>query len=137
MNTLPLVAKNRAVRLHQELVETLRATGSLAGADQFWRHVNFKKGLGRKLACYGFAKRERQIQINKVAFPDANFSEVDAALRAGNNLYQLYQLASGGASLARDETNRYKRGRKGLRIASLKVSLKSSQDSKPVQRILT
>ncbi len=73
MNT---VAKNQCVRLQQELVEVLRATGSIKGAEQFWRRLNFNKPLGKKLACYGFQKGERQLLINKVAFPDVNFIEV-------------------------------------------------------------
>jgi len=117
MNT---VAKNQCVRLQQELVEVLRATGSIKGAEQFWRRLNFNKPLGKKLACYGFQKGERQLLINKVAFPDVNFIEVDAALKAGNNLRQLYKLASGCASIARDSNDRYKAANKGLTIISIR-----------------
>jgi hypothetical protein len=102
MRTVASVAKNRAIRLQQELVAILRETGSIDGAKLFWHRVDFKKGFGRRLACYGFAKRERQSLINKVAFPDVNFIEVDAALKAGNKLRQLYELASGCASIARE-----------------------------------
>jgi hypothetical protein len=116
MRTVASVAKNRAIRLQQELVAILRETGSTNGAKLFWHSVDFKKGFGRKLACYGFEKRGRQLLINKVAFPDLNFVEVDAALQAGNKLRQLYQLASGGASIARDSNDRYKAGNKGLKI---------------------
>ena len=83
----------------------LRATGSIEGAEQFWLRIDFKKSFGKKLACCGFGKRERQLLINKVAFPDLNFIEVDAALKAGSKLWQLYQLASGRASIARDSSD--------------------------------
>jgi hypothetical protein len=122
MKTLSPLAKNRAIRLQQEIVPILRGTGSLEGAEQYWRHVDFTQGFGRKLACYGFGKRQRQALISKVAFPDANFSEVDAALAAGNRLPQLYQLASGTASIARDSNNEYKQARNGLRIIRLHKS---------------
>jgi hypothetical protein len=118
MNTVTSVAKNRAIRLQQELVPILRATGSLEGAELYWRRVDFKKGFGKKLACYGFSKRDRQTLINRVAFPNTNFNEVDAALKAGNKLIQLYELASGTAAIARDSTNRYKEAKKGLKIIS-------------------
>ena len=41
MKTIAPVAKNRCVRLQQELVETLRATGSIEGAEQFWLRLDF------------------------------------------------------------------------------------------------
>jgi hypothetical protein len=53
---------------------------------------------------------------NQVAFPVSNFTEVDAALKAGNKLWQLYQLASGRASIARDSNHKYKPSNKGLKI---------------------
>jgi hypothetical protein len=120
MNTMASVAKNRCIRLQQELVEVLRATGSIEGAEQFWRSVDFNKRFGKKLACYGFAKRARQLLINKVAFPDLNFIEVDAALKAGNKLQQLYQLASGRAWIARDSNDKYKPSNKGLKIIPIR-----------------
>jgi len=119
MNTVASVAKNRSVRLQQQLIEILRATGSVEGADQFWQCVDFRKPFGKKLERYGFGKRERQLLINKVAFPDLNFIEVDAALKAGNKLHQLYKLASGCASIARDSNNQYKVANKGLKIVSI------------------
>jgi hypothetical protein len=121
MNTVASVAKNRAVRLQQELVPILRSTGSIQGADLFWQHVDFKKGFGRKLAHYGFDKRDRQLRINKVAFPNVNFVEVEAALRAGNRLRELYQVAMGDAAIARDANGRFKLGRKGLKIITMRI----------------
>jgi hypothetical protein len=119
MRTIASAAKNRAIRLQQELVAMLRETGSIGGAEQFWRGIDFTKGFGRKLACYGFEKGDRQSLINKVAFPDVNFYDVDAALEAGNRLVQLYELASGRASIARDANNQYRAARKGLKIITL------------------
>jgi hypothetical protein len=116
MNTSAPLTKNRAIRLQQELVPILRATGSIAGAEKYWREVDFAKGFGKKLACYGFNKPERQLQLNKVAFPNCNFVEVDAALKAGNKLYQLYDLACGRCSIAKDAAGQYKVGKKGFKV---------------------
>ena len=113
MNTTASLAKNRAIRLQQELVPILRATGSIAGAEKYWREVDFGKGFGRKLAGYGFDRRERQSLINRIAFPSVNFVEVDAALAAGN---KLYDLACGRSSIAKDSAGRYKVGKKGFKI---------------------
>ena len=65
---------------------------------------------------YGLALPERQAKLNKIAFPDSNLAEVDASLKAGNNLNRLYDLASGRASLATDQAGHYKLGSKGLTI---------------------
>jgi hypothetical protein len=56
------------------------------------------------------------VQLNKVAFPDCNLAEVDAALHAGNNLRGLHDLACGHSSLAKDSSGNYKTGGKGLKI---------------------
>jgi len=121
MNTTAPLAKNRAVRLQQELVPMLRATGSFEGAERFWRRIDFAKGFGRKLACYGFDRADRQAQINRVAFPEVNATEVDAALAAGNRLAQLYQIACGRALIARNADDEYQRGRKGLKVVATKI----------------
>ena len=134
MNTMASVAKNRCIRLQQELVEVLRATGSIEGAEKLWRSVDFNGPFGKKLACYGFAKRARQLLINKVAFPDLNFIEVDAALKAGNKLRQLYQLAIGCASIARDSNDRYKPGNKGLKVVPLTLSRHASPQGRFLRR---
>lgn len=119
MSTTAFRAQNRAIRLQQELVPILRATGSIEGAEKFWREVNFANRFGRKLACYGFDKRERQSLINAVAFPKVNATEVEAALAAGNKLRQLHQIACGQASIARDAKNQYQYGRKGLKVIAI------------------
>ena len=120
MRMVASVAKNRGIRLQQELVALLRDTGSIEGAKLFWRSVDFTKGFGRKLAYYGFANCQRQSLINKVAFPDVNFVEVDAALKAGKKLRQLYGLASGRLSIARDSNEQYKQSSKGLKLIPLR-----------------
>ena len=116
MRTVAAIAQNRAIRLQQELVALLRETSSIEGAKLFWHRVDFRKGFGRKLACHGFANCERQLLINKVAFPDVNFDEVDAALKAGKKLRQLYGLASGRLSIARDSNGQYQQSSKGLKL---------------------
>ncbi|HJT45198.1 MAG TPA: hypothetical protein VJ721_02900 [Chthoniobacterales bacterium] len=120
MNTTAPLAKNRAIRLQQELVPILRATGSFEGAKQFWRRIDFAKGFGRKLACYGFDRVDHQALINRVAFPEVNATEVEAALAAGNKLTQLYQIACGHALIARDANDQYQHGRKGLKVLATK-----------------
>jgi hypothetical protein len=54
--------------------------------------------------------------LNRIAFPEFNVAEVEAALKAGNNLHRLHELASGRASIAKDSAGHYKIGRKGLMI---------------------
>jgi hypothetical protein len=78
MNAVGSVAKNRRVRLQQQLVIMLRATGSIEGAKQFWQRIKVDKRFGRKIGHYGFLMPEQQLQLNKVAFPECNFIEVDA-----------------------------------------------------------
>jgi hypothetical protein len=120
MSTAAPAPKSRLIRLQQELVSILRATGSIDGAERYWKRIDFNKGFGRKLACYGFHRLERQLMINRVAFPEINFVEVDAALHAGNRLRQIYALAHGEAWIARDLNQQYKIARKGLKIISRK-----------------
>jgi hypothetical protein len=103
-------------RLHREIVATLRASGSVKGAEQTWIRLRLNARLWKRIVNYGLSLRERQLQLNKIAFPESNAAEVDAALRAGNNLNRLYELACGRASIAKDSAGRYKLGRKGLMI---------------------
>jgi len=51
-----------------------------------------------------------------IAFPDCNWTEVEAALTAGNKLERLYELACGKASIATDSAGYYKIGAYGLKI---------------------
>ena len=71
---------------------------------------------GNASSTYGLALPERRSQLNKIAFPACNLAEVDAALKAGNNLNRLYELACGHASVVSDSTGSYKLGSKGLKI---------------------
>jgi hypothetical protein len=129
MKTVAQMAKHPMVRLQQDLVAMLRATGSLEGAEQFWRRIKFDKRFGKKIAHYGFAVPSRQRRLNKVAFPECNFIEVDAALKAGNKLHQLYELACGRSSIARDPANQYKPGQRGFKIIKHSVE-KRRQDTR-------
>ena len=129
MRTVAAVAQSRAIRLQRELVPLLRETGSIEGAKLFWHRVDFGNGFGQKLACYGFAKSERQLLINKVAFPDVNFDEVDAALKAGKKLRKLYGLASGRLSIAQDSNGQYKQSSKGLKL----IRVAAARGSRAVQ----
>ena len=116
MKTPAEIANHPKARLHRDLVATLRASGSVQGAEQTWVRLRLNARFWKRIVTYGLGLRERQLQLNKVAFPDANATEVDAALKAGNNLRKLYELACGHASIAKDSAGRYKLGRKGLMI---------------------
>lgn len=116
MKTPAEIANHPKARLHRDLVATLRASGSVQGAEQTWVRLRLHSRFWRRIVTYGLGLRERQLQLNKVAFPEANATEVDAALKAGNNLRKLYELACGHASIAKDSAGRYRLGRKGLMI---------------------
>jgi hypothetical protein len=116
MKTPAEIANHPKARLHQQLVATLRASGSVKGAEQTWIRLRLNPRLWKRIVIYGLSLRERQLQLNKIAFPDFNAVEVDAALRAGNSLNRLYELACGRASVAKDSAGRYKIGGKGLKI---------------------
>jgi hypothetical protein len=116
MKTPAEIANHPKARLHRDLVATLRASGSVQGAEQTWVRLQLNARFWKRIVTYGLGLRERQLQLNKVAFPDANTTEVDAALKAGNNLRKLYELACGQASIAKDSAGRYRLGRKGLMI---------------------
>jgi hypothetical protein len=116
MKTAAEIASHPKARLHRELVVLLRAKGSIEGAELAWREMRRSPCLWSRLLNYGFGKRERQLQLNVVAFPEYNRVEVDAALEAGNNLRGLYDLACGRASIVRDADGYHKLGRKGLKI---------------------
>ena len=116
MKTAAEIANHPKARLHQKLVEILRASGSTKGAEQTWVRFRRNARLWKRIVTYGLGFRERQLQLNKIAFPDSNVAEVDAALRAGNNLNRLYELACGRASIAKDSAGHYKIGNSGLKI---------------------
>src|ERR1700720_2800439 len=116
MKTAAEIANHPKARLHRELVERLRASGSAKGAELSWIRFQLNPRLWKLIVTYGLGLSEKQSLLNKVAFPDFNTAEVDAALRAGNNLHKLHELACGRASIAKDSAGRYKSGAKGLKI---------------------
>jgi hypothetical protein len=110
------IANHPKARLHRELVARLRASGSIRGAKQTWTVLKLNQRLWKRIVNYGLDRPERQLQLNTIAFPDSNWTEVDAALRAGNKLNRLYELARGSASIVRDSARNYKIGIYGLKI---------------------
>jgi len=116
MKTPAEIADHPKERLHQQLVAMLRASGSVKGAEQTWMRLRLNAHLWKGIVIYGLGLRQRQLRLNKVAFPDSSAAEVAAALRAGNNLNMLHELACGRASIARDSDGHYKIGAKGLKI---------------------
>jgi hypothetical protein len=122
MKTAAQIANHPKARLHRELVTRLRDSGSVDGAEKMWGRLRINARLWKRIVTYGLAPPERQSQLTKVAFPDCNRAEVDAALEAGNNLRTLLDLASGRSSLATDSGGRYKQGGKGLKsVKSLRA----------------
>jgi hypothetical protein len=116
MKTLEEIANHPKVRLHRELVARLRASGSLDGAESVWTRLRLNRRLWKRVRTYGLDCADQQVQLTKIAFPGCNWTEVDAALRAGNKLWGICELALGNASVARDSAGRYKIGAKGLKI---------------------
>jgi hypothetical protein len=116
MKTAAEIANHPKARLHREIVATLRASGSVEGAGRSWVRFQFNPRLWKRIVIYGLAAPERQAKLNKIAFPDFNVDDVNAALRAGNNLNRLYDLARGRASIATDSAGHYKIGAKGLKV---------------------
>jgi hypothetical protein len=116
MKTAAEIANHPRASLYRELVERLRASGSAKGAQLSWTRFKLNPRLWKRIVTYGLALSERQSQLNKIAFPECNLAEVDAALAAGNNLGRLFELASGHASIAKDSAGHYTTGNKGLMI---------------------
>ena len=116
MKTAAPIASHPKARLHREIVANLRAFGSIEGAERAWLRFQLDPRLWKRIVTFGLGLPERQMKLNKIAFPDFNTTEVDAALRAGNNLNRLYDLARGSASVASDSAGHHKLGSKGLKI---------------------
>jgi hypothetical protein len=123
MKTPAEIANHPKARLHRELVATLRASGSVKGAEQTWARLRLNPRLWKRIVTYGLSLHQKQSLLNKIAFPDFNAAEVDAALKAGNNLHKLHELAGGRASIAKDAAGRYKVGNKGLMIVKHAAAL--------------
>lgn len=116
MKTAAQIASHPKARLHRELVTRLRAFGSIEGANRAWQRFPLHSQLWRRIVTYGLSATESQAKLNKIAFPETNFADVDAALQAGNNLNRIYELARGRASIARDSAGHRHIGAKGLKI---------------------
>lgn len=116
MKTATEIANHPKARLHRELVARLRDSGSVYGAQKTWGRLRLNARLWKRIVTFGLALPERQSQLTKIAFPDCNLAEMDAALKAGNNLRSLHDLACGHSSLATDSSGRHKQGGKGLKI---------------------
>jgi hypothetical protein len=116
MKTATEIANHPKARLYREIVVRLRGARSLEGAAQSWVHFQRHPRLWKRIVTYGLAVPERQAKLNKIAFPEFNLPEVDAALNAGNNLNRLHELACGLASIKTDSAGHYKMGDKGLMI---------------------
>jgi len=117
MKTAAEIANHPKARLHREVVARLRDSGSIEGAVKTWSRLRQNARVWKRIVTYGLASSERQSQLTKIAFPDCNLAEVDAALVAGNNLRGLHDLACGRSSLAKDSAGNYKQGSNGLKVA--------------------
>jgi hypothetical protein len=116
MKTAAQIASHPKARLHREIVERLRAFRSVGGAQQAWLRFRENPRLWRRIVTYGLSAPGPQAKLNRIAFPATNFAQVDAALKAGNNLNRIHELALGLASIATDSAGDFKVGRSGLKI---------------------
>jgi hypothetical protein len=116
MKTATEIASHPKARFHREVVARLRVFGSIEGAKLAWPRFRQNRRLWRQIETFGLSDRDRQAKLNRIAFPETNFSAVEAALEAGNNLDRLYELACGRASTIRDSAGHHKIGAKGLKI---------------------
>ena len=105
------------VRLQKEVVAILRRSGP-DQARNTWYHILLDPTLSTELASYDLDAPPRQSHLTKVAFPDYNRDDVNAALQAGAHLNNLYALACGRSHIAKDSAGRYLQGKKGLKIVS-------------------
>jgi hypothetical protein len=126
MKTPAEIADHPKARLHRELVETLRASGSTKGAGADLDSSPAQPAALEADCDLRLGLRERQWQLNKIAFPNANAAEVEAALKAGNNLNRLYELACGRASIAKDSAGHFKVGNSGLKIVRHATAIKTN-----------
>ena len=115
MKTAAQIANDAKVRLQKDLIARLRRNGPIQIRDT-WYHMLHDATLAAEIASYDLGTPQRQCALNKVAFPDYNRDEVNAALEAGATLNDLYRLALGKARIAKDSAGRYLKGKRGLRI---------------------
>jgi hypothetical protein len=130
MKTATEIADHPKARLHREIVARLRDSGSVYGAEKTWDRLRLNARLWKRIVTYGLALPARQSQLIKIAFPDSNAVEVDAALKAGNNLNRLYELASGQASIAKDSNGHYRIGKKGLMIVRHATAISTNLETR-------
>ena len=119
MKTPAEIAAHPKAQLHRELVTRLRDCGSIDGAEQAWMRFRRNRQLWPRIVRFGLEDPNRQQQLNRIAFPNLNWPEVDAALAAGNELWLIHELAIGRAAIGRDAAGRYKMGVKGVKIVRL------------------
>lgn len=115
MHTLAKIAADSKARLVKALVATLRSRGFNARRDS-WSVMQRDERLWNEIVSHGLYAPQRQSWLSKIAFPDFNEAEVDAAMHAGNNLNRLYEIARGKATIATDSAGNWIRGKKGYRI---------------------
>src|SRR5450432_3649734 len=110
------------IRVQKDAVETirilgqselLRRMGHRQRRDLIRIFLSKKKKLWAEMEGCDLVASERLSHLNKVAFPDFNHEGVDAALKAGNNLNDLYALACGRAFITKDGKGNYVIGTKG------------------------
>lgn len=116
MKTAAQSASHPMARLQRDIVARLRAFGSIDGAKLGWTRFRENSRLWKRIVIFGLDLPERQAKLDRIAFPETNFAQVDAALKAGNNLDRVHELAVGLASIATDSTGHFKIGRSGLKI---------------------
>jgi hypothetical protein len=104
MKTAAQIADHPKARLHREVVARLRAFGSIEGAKQAWLGFRDNQRLWKRIVTYGLSDPGHQTKLNRIAFPETNFGGVEAALKAGNNLNRIEELARGRASLVVDSS---------------------------------
>jgi hypothetical protein len=105
-------ANDAKVLTQQKVIKYLRIRPKSCLKER-WLLLPIGKKLWEDVQAYKLDNRQERTRLNKVAFPDFNHEDVDAALKAGNNLHDLYDLALGKASIEKDSKGNYQRGRKG------------------------
>lgn len=59
MKTATEIANHPKARLHREIVATLRASGSIEGAERSWGRFQSNPRLWKRIVIYGLAVPER------------------------------------------------------------------------------
>ena len=117
MKTAAQIANDAKVRLQKEIISILRRGGPIM-LSQNLKDIMDDPKLAKELESYDLHTPPRLSYLKKIAFPDYNREDVDAALEAGANLNDLFKIARGRAYIAKDSVGRYLNGKKGLKIMS-------------------